>query len=298
MPIAPTDPAMPAARPLLLGATGKVGRALRRVAAAGLWPGPVPLWQHRPGQGIAGDDTLAWDILAGRDPRLPSGCRGVIVLAGVTEGDAAALALNTDLALAAVDLAARHGLGPVLIASSAAVYGRQGGALAETARLAPANTYGAAKAAMEAALAARLAALGPSAPPVCCLRIGNVAGADQLFAAMARGRVPLDRFADGQGPRRSYLGAADFARILAGLLAHDGALPFAVNVAARGGVAMADILDAAGADWGWTPAPATALPDLRLDTTRLAGLLGAPLPEADAADLVAQARLGGWGGPA
>jgi len=298
VPSASTDSTMPTARPLLLGASGKVGRALRRVAEAGLWPGPLPLWQHRPGSDVPGEDVLAWDILSGRDPRLPPGCRGVIALAGVTTGDADALALNTDLALAAVDLAARHGLGPVLIASSAAVYGRQAGAMAENAPLAPANPYGAAKAAMEAAVAARLIALGADAPSVCCLRIGNVGGADQLFAAMARGPVTLDRFADGQGPRRAYLGAADLAAILAGLLSQGGALPFALNLAAAGTVAMADILDAAGAAWRWTPAPQTALAELALDTSLLAGLIGAPLPRADAAALVAQARLGGWVGPA
>lgn len=286
------------AGPLVLGATGKVGRTLRLVDAAGLWPGGAPLWQHRSGRALSGMRTLCWDVLDGPAPDAAAlaGCRGVIVLAGVTGGDATALTGNSALALAAVDLSARHGLGPVLVASSGAVYGRRAGAVTEDMPLTPANPYGKAKAAMEAAVTARLAELGADAPAVCCLRIGNVAGADQLFAAMSRGPVTLDRFADGQGPRRAYIGPVDLGRVLAGLLARGAALPSALNIAARGLVAMQGLLDAAGAAWRWVDAPPTALPELRLDTTRLAGLLDIPLPPAEAADLVAQARLGGWEG--
>lgn len=271
--------------PLILGATGRTGRALRHLAQGGAWPeGRQASWHGR----RAG---WAWDMRA-TPPPLPRPVRGMIVLAGVTSGDAQSLAANADLARAALRLAAREGIGPVLLMSSAAVYGRREGTSAEDVA-SPAGAYGMAKLEMEQAVAAECRALGARAPRACCLRVANVAGCDQLFDAMAAGEVTLDRFADGRGPRRAYVGPLSLARAFTALLAAPE-LPPVLNLAQPGEVGMEELLEAAGARWHWRPAPQSALPAMRLDTRSLAALI-APLPAARAADLVAQARLAGWG---
>jgi hypothetical protein len=132
-------------------------------------------------------------------------------------------------------------------------------------------------------------------PGVTCLRIGNVAGADQMFRNAARGPVVLDRFPDGQGPRRMMIGPLALGRALVALLARD-TLPQTLNLAQPGLVAMADLLTAAGADWHWVPAPATALPVLEMDLAAVQALI--PLAPAVPEALVAEARLAGWGAAA
>ena len=268
--------------PLVLGGTGDMGRALRRC-----WPSGAPqgLWQQRPGRPAPHPPGLEWDILNAPPPaRLPAGLSGLLVLAGVTSGDATALARNTDLALAGVDLAQRAGLGRVLVASSQAVYGAVPGAAAEHTPCRPVNPYGAAKLAMEQALQGR--------PGVTILRIGNLAGSGALFRQAALGPVMLDRFADGQSPRRSYIGPAELARVILALLAHPDPLPPVLNVALPGAVAMSALLEAAGVGYAWQPAPPAALPEALLDVSLLRRHLD--LPAADPARLVAEARQGGW----
>ena len=251
-----------------MGASGRLGQALARV-----WVGPVPVWQTRDGAG----GTLAWDILQVPAPDLPD-ISGIVVLAGVTVGTPEALALNTPLAWAGADLGARLGV-PVLIASTQSVYGPQPGLLREDAPLMPANDYGRAKQAMEVAVAV---------PHVTALRIGNVAGCDALAAGIARGDVVLDRFSDGQGPRRAMLGPLDLCHVIQALLAAPVRPPI-VNVARPGTVAMADVLLAAGVPFSWRDAPAGALAELAMDVSLLQGIF--PLPGADAAAIAAQGGL-------
>ncbi|WP_177174659.1 NAD-dependent epimerase/dehydratase family protein [Loktanella fryxellensis] len=248
--------------PLILGASGRLGRALRRV-----WPAdaPQPLWQTRDGAG----DTWAWDILNAAPSHLPP-IDGIVVLAGVTHGDATALALNTALARACADLGAALGV-RVLVASSQAVYGPQQGLLREDTPPAPASPYGAAKLAMERAV---------TGAHVTHLRIGNVAGCDALAEGIARGDVVLDRFADGQGPCRAMLTPADLAHVVRCLLAAP-TLPPIVNVARPGSTAMADVLRAADVPFVWRDSGPGALPDLALDVTLLQDIC--PLPSGDAA---------------
>lgn len=222
-----------------------------------------------------------WDLEAGPPPRLPAPVSAVICLAGVTAGPR--LGANTPLALAACDLAEREGV-PLLLASTQAVYGRRPGLVPETSAPDPETDYGRAKLEMEQAVADR--------PRVCCLRIGNVAGADMLLGNAAKGPVVLDQFADGQGPRRAYIGPRTLAQTLLQLSRQDD-LPPVLNIAQPGLVPMADMLTAAGADWSWRPAPETALPELALDVTAL--LSRVDLPAAKAPTLVAEARSAGWG---
>ena len=277
----PPDPAMTApVRVLVLGASGRLGRLLR----AG-WRGRfdvAPLWQYRGNAPDGGPEAgVIWDPLAAPVPDLGA-VDAVLGLAGVVAGDAAALARNTDLARAACAAGAALGARCVLLTSTAAIHGA-GGPHPETAPAAPRTDYARAKHAMERAVAGM--------PGCTVLRIGNVVGADMLAGAAARGVVTLDRFANGRGPRRSYIGPGAFADVLAGLVARaaaGAALPGVVNLAAPGPVAMEALLAAAGHDWRWRPAPETALPELTLDVTRLGGLVA--LAPADPAAMVAEWR--------
>ena len=267
-------------RVLVLGAGGRLGGMLRRH-----WgPQIAPVWQVRAGS--EGPGVVRFDPM-GRWPALGR-VDVVICLAGVIAGDAAALRVNTDLALAAVRQGARCGAARVFVASSAAVYGRGGAGLAEDGPVVPVSSYGQAKRAMELAA---LAAGDEAGVPVTVLRIGNVAGADALLGALDGGPVVLDRFADGQGPRRSYIGPGGFAAAMAGLARAAGAgcsVPVCLNLALPGAVAMADLLQAAGVAFDWRAAPAGALPLVELDVGRLLQLV--PLERARAGAIVAEWR--------
>jgi nucleoside-diphosphate-sugar epimerase len=267
--------------PLILGAGGRIGRAFRALEAGGHWPFAArPFWHSRTGA------AYRWDMLsepAPRDGRL-SEVSGMIVLAGGRAGGDHTPQDAADLALAALELAHREGIGPVLMCSSQAIYGSSPGPHSEDEPIAPHTPYGIAKAAMEAA----------AGGGACCLRIGNVAGCDMLLRNAALGPVTLDRFPDGQSPRRCYVGPLSLARIMIGLLATERRLPAVLNVAAPGSVAMSDLLLAAGLDFAWRPAPEDALPDLRLDLTRLGDLVPLEQGLGRADTLVAEARLAGW----
>ena len=239
-------------------------------------------------------DKLDWDILAAAPPDVGP-CHGIIALAGVTSGD---LGLNTSLALAAIDLAHKTNCGPVLLTSSAAVYGRSQDVMAEDSVCDPVTDYGRAKLAMERAIAVRLRDMGEAAPAVCTLRIGNVGGADALLLAAGRNSVKLDQFDDGQGPERSYVGMLTLARImmhLLGLATRLIALPPVLNIAAPRPVPMSALLQAAGLTWDWQPAPSDALRRMVLDTTRLGALISTDPLSDDPAEIIRQARCAGWG---
>lgn len=263
-------------RILILGGTGRVGRALAHVWPADL---PTPIWHARSG----GD--YPWDMLSEPAPDIPAGTIGILALAGVTQGDDAALAANTQLARVACDLAVRAGGLRVLLASSQAVYGAQTGPASETMHPLPQTPYGHVKLAMEQAVS--------EYENTTCLRIGNVAGCDGLLLAAARGsEIALDQFPDGQGPQRRYIGPQALARVVGELMCHTSPLPKVLNVAQPRIIAMADLLDAGMVPWRWKPAGAGALRILDLQCDRLAEYVS--LPPATAADLVTQARAAGW----
>lgn len=238
---------------MILGATGRVGSALR---ASGVMAHAI--WQTRTPR----DGYLTWDILHAPAPQVD--CTGVIMFAGgVTDTD-----VYVPLAQAACELGEAIGV-PVLIASSQA---------AELNN----SVYGTAKRAMEQAVEGRAR--------TCCLRIGNVAGTDALFRAMATGPVQLDEVAKGQGPRRAMIGPETLAHVLLALLETD--LPPILNLAQPGLVDMADMLRAAEVDWSWKVPPKDVLAALDLDVSALTALID--VPKASAATLVAEARACGW----
>ncbi|SDW15261.1 NAD-dependent epimerase/dehydratase family protein [Roseicitreum antarcticum] len=283
---------MDAVRVLVLGASGRLGRIIARG-----WQGSAmdAIWQLRApsAQTLAGTQ-MVWDTLVGQMPEVGT-VDVVLGLAGVVPGAYANLSLNTDLALAALNAAATTGAKHVFVTSSAAIYGSKPGRYAEAATPQPDTPYGHAKQAMEAAVAGARAALPAG---VTCLRIGNVAGADALLGTSARrwrrergAPIGLDRFADGQGPRRSYIGPGDLADIMAHLCAlgaNGTPLPAVLNVAAPGQVAMKDLVAAAGVDWSWRPAPRGAVPELVLDVEQLSRLYRFAPDASDATRIVAQ----------
>lgn len=246
-------------RVLCLGATGRLGRMLLRG-----WPAETPLvpdWQGRNGP----VHWMRFDILRDRTA-LEAACAVsdvILCLAGVTPGPNANLRANIDIALAVQEAA---GPTPLLLASSAAVYGRAKGPCREDDPVRPISPYGEAKRAMEQAVLAR----GDS---VTCLRIGNVAGADQILGRAAQGApLTLDRFADGRTPVRSYVGPRTLVRILTDLCLAAGrgtALPPLLNLASPGGVEMGALLDAAYHPWQPRPAPPDAIAEVVLDTGTL-----------------------------
>lgn len=269
----------------MLGATGRLGRMVRAV------------WSVHPAGRVrsvarGGGADLSWapGDATGDLPRVGA----IVALWGVVPG-AGDLSLNADLARAAMDLGAELGADRVIHCSSAAVYGPAQGALGEGTALAPVSPYGRAKQEMEQAVADCMSAT-PDGPRGICLRIGNVAGAESLFAAIAAGPdVTLDRFADGQGPRRSYIAPSDLAAVLLAVIrAPLDRLPDVLNVAAPATTAMADIARAAGRDVRWRDAPDTALAEVRLDTAALQSLFDLGPTSADPHWLAGDAAR--WGG--
>ncbi|MFC3612577.1 NAD-dependent epimerase/dehydratase family protein [Lutimaribacter marinistellae] len=248
---------------LVLGATGRIGGVLRSFWPAGAFPSPVTWQARRIG---AGPDFKVFDPIS-EPAEFARAVRGrtVLCLAGPVpgrgEGDPED---HVRLAEVAIRAAGEGGGGPVLLASSAAVYGAAGGVLDEGVPLRPLSDYGRAKARMEE-VAARLA--DQIGVRVTSLRIGNVAGCDAILGGWRPGFM-LDRFADGRTPRRSYVGPASLARILGDLVARRD-LPPALNVALPGVVEMGALLDAAGLEWTPRPAPDSAIEVVELSTRAL-----------------------------
>lgn len=247
---------------LLTGANGRLGRLLRRA-----WPRagacrPIWLSRHPP-------SDLCWSPEAAL-PECPP-CGAVIALWGQTTGDATELAQNVALVAQGVRLAHACGAGRVLHLSTAAIYG-PGRDMHEPRSPAPINAYGVSKLEMEQAIAN----LPRDGLHHVTLRLANVVGADSLAPALAdpAGGVTLDRFADGRGPRRSYVAPGDLARVLAGLAClPEGDLPGILNVAAPDPVAMEDLARAAGCRVSWRTAPPGAQAEVSLNTDRLSRLL-------------------------
>ncbi|MGB5838575.1 MAG: NAD(P)-dependent oxidoreductase [Albidovulum sp.] len=271
-------------RVLVVGGSGRLGQLLRRAWAHLGQDGLI--WQHRR-QG-----TLIFDPL-GEPEKFAAAAKGadtVFNLAGVTGSDASLLSLNGDLALAALRAATAASVKRVFLASSAAVYGvTQSGREDDT--LGPTSAYGQAKLKMEHMALQQLSVA--DGPAVTCLRIGNVAGADQLLGIRA-GAEPqrLHVFANGKGPARSYCGPVEMARQLAALFAAAKAgrdIPSVLNLSLDGTVQMEALLEADGRPWIADPAPASLAPVVGLDVALLRRLM--PVGNADAGAVVRDLRL-------
>lgn len=258
---------------LVLGASGQLGRLFYR-----LWPAHSGLWQFRRPPEVAQAGQLVFDLLSQPEALLAAArrSRAILCLAGPVPGrerPGEDLRLHTPLALAAVEAGAQAGV-PVLLASSAAIYGAAEIPLREDSPLDPQNAYGRAKQHMEQAALSRAHVLGAR---VSCLRIGNIAGSDAILKGWKPGFV-LDQFTDGTTPARSYIGPKTLAQSLFSLCDHSD-LPETLNIATPQVVQMGALLDAAGLAWTPRPAPVGAIARVELDVSRLMHIL--PLaPEA------------------
>lgn len=260
------------ARFALIGATGRVGRLVTHAwrSTPGPWVG-TPI-QTRDPTIPASATHLPWDISEGSaalqdwmDVYGPLTC--LVVLAGATPATGIDMDDNVTLAQRYVQAAHDLGIERVLIASSSAVYGSGSGSpLRETDPCAPLNAYGASKLKMEQVLQTHPMADGN----LCCLRIGNVLGADALLLNAAKGDpVTLDIFADGHGPLRSYISPSDLAQVLGYLATTPHRLPFKLNIAAPTPVHMDALANAADLNWSARTAPETAVQNLTLDCHKL-----------------------------
>lgn len=272
----------------MLGASGKLGGIVQR-----FWPSFdiqvsdfVPVFRSK----CMGQTGLVWKPGQG----VPQAEQGSTVLAlwGVTQGDFQALEDNVSLARAAMEFGAAIGARRVIHCSSAAVYLPGPDPLSEVQTHGVPAPYGASKQRMEQAVSAWCAA-HPDGPQGACLRIGNVAGADSLFANMKPGgRITLDRFADGSGPCRSYIAPSDLAKVLAQACIAKS-LPKVFNVAAPVPTSMKDLADAAGCDVTWRDAPAEAAPLVWLDTSVMQTIFPIDADRAKPAVLIADAKDAG-----
>ncbi|WP_276606317.1 NAD-dependent epimerase/dehydratase family protein [Pacificoceanicola onchidii] len=271
----------------MLGASGKLGRMLRAV------------WRHIPQQDYEiipvfrtltdFPGAVTWQ--PGEDAAVLPRIDSIISVWGVTRGDDEALSTNARLAVAAMDLATELGAERVLHASTQAIYKPKTTPINEDSALQPANAYGLSKLLAERAVT-QWRETHPHGPRAVQLRIGNVAGAESLFANLSpEGTVTLDQFADGSGPSRSYIAPQDLATCITGLLQSDFEGP--INVAAPQTTSMEAIARAAGADVRWKPAPPQAMQRMALDTTRLDGLCALSEQAADPVHLVEGAQATG-----
>lgn len=289
-------------RPLIMGASGRIGNLLR--LAWGLPPnlGFAPVWQSRVEEN-EGPDQVVWSLAEGAETlaarAADKGVNMILCLAGITPHTLRAgeegYALNATLAEAALKAGQRLGVKHVFLASSSAVYEPAEERLSESASLRPVSAYGRSKKEMESRALAWTVKYRASAPAVTCLRIGNLVGADQLCLpavhANAANPVRLDQFSDGQGPCRSYIGPVGLSRVLRRVFeaaAQGQTLPFALNVATPDPVMMSDLLAALAVPWAWQPAPVEAVQSLKLDVTQLCRLHAFTHAETRADNMVAE----------
>ncbi|MCB6178032.1 NAD-dependent epimerase/dehydratase family protein [Rhodobacter sp. Har01] len=261
---------------VVTGADGRVADLLRRSWQSSL-PGLPVLWSSRgPGR------DLQWDILSGPAPALPQGAV-ILHLAGVLRGPAKALEANHRMIPPLMAAAQAARASAVLLASTAAVYAAGPQDCTEDSAPDPRSDYGWAKLAAEGAA---LALVGGR--PVTALRIGNVLGADALFAPRP-GPILLDPVPGRPGgPVRSWIGPQTLALALARLvpLACSGALPPVLNLAQSPPLPMEALLCAARRPWAYGPPNPGVVPRHALDTRRLGALL--PLPRATPCALTAE----------
>jgi len=286
----------------VLGATGRIGRLLRSVWNRFPPEGVRLIYQTRAPTIQAGVDTFTWSKESGlSDPASFLARHGkidcILSFLGATSN-----ATDRDrsehwrLAQSALDLAEEWGTKRVFLASSSAVYSGLAleTELKETVGVTPITPYGLAKREME------IRAIDAGGTHAVCLRIGNVAGADQLLlnaaAASACNPLLLDQFPDGTSPRRNYIGPQTLASVLISLVKASQAtveFPSVLNVGVQRPVQMHQLLRAMpglteGRDWCFRPAVSAAIPDLSIDTSLLQHFHSFAPQDCDPASIVGQ----------
>ncbi|MFK7875694.1 MAG: NAD-dependent epimerase/dehydratase family protein [Paracoccaceae bacterium] len=272
---------MSAPRITILGATGRLGQMMmsglaerRDLEVIGQSRKPHTAYLHwNPEDGA---DTLQSNLV---------GTAALLNLIGTTPTGAAReddfAKVNRDLAIDVLGAARNAGVPRILMASSAAVYGRPTVAdqlFKETDTLAPLSAYGRSKAALEQALGQQ------AGSDLTTLRIGNVAGADALlgqFTAQTKAiDITLDQFTDGSGPQRSYIGPKGLADVIGAIALAPQQLPACLNIIAPPPIGMEDLLTSldrahpGSMQLNWRPAPENAIAKVGLCHERLAAEIG------------------------
>lgn len=273
----------------LIGSTGRVGKMIATGWRKSQSPWSMAPLQTRNTHKPASPTHIPWNIAQGPAPLEtwmnvygPLNC--LIVLAGTTPATGQNMGDNITLTERYVDAAEQMGIPRILIASSSAIYGPGVGVpLSETAICAPLNAYGQSKLDMETALQGR----SSQKLNICCLRIGNVLGADALLLNAATGRdITLDVFENGHGPQRSYIGPGVMADILGQLACVPNPLPPALNLAAPTALYMDELAHAANLTWTPRLAPNTMIQDLTLDCDLLQALVNLPPLSSDPEQMI------------
>lgn len=285
---------------LVLGSNGQLGRMLSAFVRSERlgWKGQA---RQQPADLIwsgAFDDTSLANALSNEVHTL-------INLVGMTRStDNGPLMedMNVHFVTNLLSCAANCGVSHVMLASTAAVYGRATQKpLHESAPLAPVSAYGQSKARMEDAALDWSACNG--GPAVTILRIGNVAGADTLLrcASHCAGRkpMPLHILPDGSAPVRPYIGPRDFflavhaiakRQTVAGQvdifnLAHPSALALGALLAAYRDQLLPDLV------WTTQPLPDGIPPHVMFDTTKLSAVIDLPRARDQAGETARQVAL-------
>ncbi|WP_417271992.1 NAD-dependent epimerase/dehydratase family protein [Celeribacter halophilus] len=281
-----------------LGASGRIGRLLRKAERIDGDANAQIIWQFR-SHLPDGTKGFLWSDFTDQRPLIAAQSKtpfaAILVFTGPSQptrkDDAEVMQAHVSLVDQAITAAALAGVPRVLVASSSAVYGAGiGRAFREEDVLAPINAYGAAKAEMEDLTARRASAEGLE---ICALRIGNVAGADMLLGnASARTEddppLDLDIFPDGARPRRSYIGPQTLLKTLTALSLSPRPLPARLNLAATKPVEMNALLDAAQIPWRGRPQSDLAHQNITLDCSALAALCTGVDLETTARSIVAE----------
>lgn len=273
---------------IVLGASGKVGRMLRSI------------WHEKSVEDLDFayvsrretdlDDTYAWQ--PGKSARSLPQAQAIVALWGATPGSGNTFSDNIDLAVPVLELAQELGVRRILHCSSSAVYHPSKEPLVETAATTPPSEYGQAKQAMEKCIANWMSEHDADFSNA-ILRMANVAGGDSLFRNMKPGTtITLDRFPDGKGPSRSYIGPIELAQVIEALVRNSN-IEGPINVAAPGTISMEDLAHAAGCGINWRPAPKDAINSVSLDTSLLQSILKLDKGTADPEYLIESAQIGG-----
>ncbi|MEP3441772.1 MAG: NAD(P)-dependent oxidoreductase [Sulfitobacter sp.] len=279
---------------LVLGSSGRIGTMLRPVWDTETCGREIEFTYQtrRPDPEHVSDVVWSLEGPAPAQLREAGPFDVLLVLSGVVPRAGAKLEQNMAIGLNSLEAAKALGAKTVVLASSSAVYGMQSDSpYHEDDCPAPANDYGRAKYDMEQRCAVHARDLGLM---LCCLRIGNVAGADALLgngAALKPGeRLRIDSFDGGATPLRSYIGPHTLAKVLCELAQNHKTLPDALNIGAPNPVEMAALAQAAGMAFDLVPAMGSAHQYITLDCAALAGLYSFSATDSDPAQMVAQWR--------
>jgi UDP-glucose 4-epimerase len=266
-------------RLLLMGASGRIGRSVRKSWDSQIQPVCDVVYQYRSQFGV---EDLFWDPMSGVDLLLQhieshGKFNAMVVLSGTIVVTEDTLEYNSRLAEACLSAAHAAQIPKILIASSSSVYGAWGAeAFSESDNLKPLSMYGLSKVKMER-ICETWSNIGLE---ICCLRIGNVTGADALLSQWQhcdlKNPLLLDRFPNGKGPQRSYIGPNRLADAIIGLALYEKRLPAAINLASSPPVYMEDLANMANLPWTWKEASTNAHQYITLDLTLLNSILCQP----------------------